>query len=80
MWEEPEIYGKVTNTGMQNCLLALTNHTKPFLKTLTLYLKSVLCMSGVDTSKFMAGSVRSAAAWKAKVVAVPVTCIMQKAG
>lgn len=48
--------------------------------TIARWIKSMLCMSGVDTTKFKAGSVRPAAASKAKALAVPVTCIMQKAG
>lgn len=37
-------------------------------------------MSGTDTATFTAGSVRPAVASKAKVMAVPVECIMEKAG
>ena len=37
-------------------------------------------MSGVDTDKYSAGSVRPAVASKAKAMAVPVTHIMAKAG
>lgn len=48
--------------------------------TIVRWIKSMLSMSGVDTTKFKAGSVRPAATSKAKAMAVPVTCIMQKAG
>ena len=48
--------------------------------TLARWLKTMLTMSGVDTTRFTAGSVRPAAASKAKAMAVPVECIMAKAG
>lgn len=48
--------------------------------TIARWIRTMLRMSGIDTSKFSAGSVRPAAASKAKVAAVPVTCIMAKAG
>ena len=35
---------------------------------------------GMDTPKFTAGSVRPAAVSKAKAMAIPITCIMSKAG
>ena len=37
-------------------------------------------MSGIDTSMCSAGSVRPAAVSKARVAAVPVSCIMAKVG
>ena len=44
------------------------------------WLRKMLTLSGVDTSVFKAGSVRAAAASKAKAAAVPINCIMEKAG
>ena len=43
-------------------------------------IKSLFYMSGVDTAKFKAGSVRPVVVSWAKAVAVPVTCIVQRAG
>ncbi|MPC84871.1 hypothetical protein E2C01_079621 [Portunus trituberculatus] len=40
----------------------------------------MLRRSGVETSRFTAGSVRSAAVSKAKAMAVPIACIMARAG
>ena len=48
--------------------------------TIARWVKLMISMAGVDTTVFKAGSVRPAAASKAKAMAVPVTCIMQKAG
>lgn len=48
--------------------------------TIARWLRLLLGRSGVDTTRFKAGSVRAAAASKAKALAVPVTCILAKAG
>lgn len=48
--------------------------------TIARWIRTVLHMSGVNTEKYSAGSVRPAAASKAKAMAVPITHIMAKAG
>lgn len=48
--------------------------------TIARWLKVMLRRSGVDTTKFTAGSVRSAATSKAKAMSVPIASIMSKAG
>ena len=48
--------------------------------TVARWVKCMLNRSGVDTTKFSAGSVRPAAASKAKALSVPISCIMAKAG
>ena len=48
--------------------------------TIARWVRTMLCMSGIDVAKFSAGSVRPAAVSKAGVAAVPVACIMAKAG
>lgn len=48
--------------------------------TIARWLRKMLDLSGVDTTRFKAGSVRAAAASKAKASAVPINCIMEKAG
>ena len=48
--------------------------------TIARRVRTLLRMSGIDVSKFSAGSVQPAAASKAGVAAVPVACIMAKAG
>lgn len=48
--------------------------------TIARWIRKMLDMSGVDTTTFKAGSVRAAAASKAKALAVPINCIMAKAG
>ena len=48
--------------------------------TIARWVKSVLCLSGIATAVFKAGSVRPAAASYARAMAVPVSCILQKAG
>ncbi|MPC51744.1 hypothetical protein E2C01_045597 [Portunus trituberculatus] len=44
------------------------------------WIKTMLDKSGMDTTKFTAGSVCAAATSKAKTMAVPVSCIMARAG
>lgn len=62
-------------------LLSYIKPYKPVTKdTIARWIKTVLHMSGVDTAKFTAGSVRPAAASKAKAMAVPISCILEKAG
>ena len=48
--------------------------------TIARWIKTIMCRSGVDTGKFTAGSVRQAAASRAKAASVPISCIMAKAG
>ena len=48
--------------------------------TIARWVRTLLRMSGIDVSKFSAGSVQPAAASKAGVAAVPVACIKAKAG
>ncbi len=48
--------------------------------TIARWIKTMLDRAGVDTTKFTAGSVRPAAASKAKSMAVPISCILAKAG
>ena len=40
----------------------------------------MLGLAGIDTTMFTAGSVRPTAASKAKALAVPINCIMARAG
>lgn len=62
-------------------LISFIKPHKPVTKdTIAKWLREVLRMSGVDTEKYSAGSVRPAAASKAKAMAVPITHIMAKAG
>ena len=44
------------------------------------WVKVVLHMSGVNTEKYSAGSVRPAAASKARAMAVPITHMLARAG
>lgn len=48
--------------------------------TIARWIRSVLALSGVNIARYTAGSVRPAAASKAKAMAVPVAHIMSKAG
>ena len=48
--------------------------------TIARWVKVVLRMSGVNTEKYSAGSVRPAAASKARAMAVPITHILARAG
>lgn len=48
--------------------------------TIARWIKTMLRRAGVDTTKFTAGSVRPAAASKAKTMAVPINYILAKAG
>lgn len=48
--------------------------------TIARWIRTMLFSSGVDTEKFSAGSVRTAAVSKAKAMAVPIKHIMAKAG
>lgn len=48
--------------------------------TIARWVKAMLRRSGVDTTKFTAGSVRSAAVSKAKAMSIPIASIMAKAG
>lgn len=54
---------------------------KPVTKdSISRWIKTMLYRSGVDTTRFTAGSVRSAAVSKAKAMSIPIACIMSKAG
>lgn len=55
-------------------------HNPVTSNTIARWIKSVLFISGVDTNRFTAGSVRTAAASKAKAMAVPISKILEKAG
>ncbi|KAK3894573.1 hypothetical protein Pcinc_001665 [Petrolisthes cinctipes] len=55
-------------------------HKEVFKDTIERWIRRMLVMSGVDTTKYSAGSVCPAAASKAKAMAVPITFIMAKAG
>ncbi|XP_045131683.1 uncharacterized protein LOC123516453 isoform X1 [Portunus trituberculatus] len=48
--------------------------------TIARWLRKMLDRSGIGTTRFTVGSVRATAASKAKVMAVPINCIMAKAG
>lgn len=64
-----------------NLLISFVKPHKPVTKdTISRWIRSMLCMSGVDTRMYTAGSVRPAAASKAKSMALPITHIMAKAG
>lgn len=76
-----EEFWQVNNQKENKLLLSFIKPHKNVSKdTIARWIKTMLNMSGVDTSKFTAGSVRPAAASKAKAMAVPLTCIMAKAG
>lgn len=67
--------------GADNLLLSFVRPHKPVGKdTIARWIKMMLRRSGVDTRKFTAGSVRSAAVSKAKAMAVPIASIMETAG
>lgn len=72
---------QVNGHRMGNLLISYIKPHKPVSRdTIARWIKTVLKISGVDTSKFTAGSVRPAAASKAKTSAVPIHYIMDKAG
>ena len=48
--------------------------------TVARWIRTVLSLSGIDSSQYSAGSVRPAAASKAKAMAVPIEHIMARAG
>ncbi|XP_076065157.1 uncharacterized protein LOC143039186 [Oratosquilla oratoria] len=65
----------------ERLLLSYIKPHKSVMKdTIARWIKTMLSRLGVDTTKFTAGSVRPAALSKAKAMAVPITCIMAKAG
>ena len=67
--------------GADNLLLSFIRPHQPVGKdTIARWIKLMLTKAGVDTGKFTAGSVRSAAASTAKAMAVPVASILAKAG
>ena len=62
-------------------LISFVKPHKPVSKdTIARWIRTMLLLSGVNTEKYTAGSVRSAATSKAKAMAVPVAHIMAKAG
>lgn len=70
-----------TSQHDEGLLISYVKPHKPVTKdTIARWIKSMLRRSGVDTTKFTAGSVRSAAASKAKALSVPISSIMSKAG
>ncbi|KAK3890263.1 hypothetical protein Pcinc_005794 [Petrolisthes cinctipes] len=60
--------------------ITIKPHKEVSKDTIARWIRRMLVMSGVDTTKYSAGSVRPAAASKAKAMAVPITFIMAKAG
>ena len=67
--------------GQESLFLSFIKPHKAVTRdTIARWLREMLNLSGVDTSMFKAGSVRAAAASKAKALAVPINCIMAKAG
>ena len=67
--------------GADNLLLSFIRPHRPVGKdTIARWIKLMLTKAGVDTGKFTAGSVRSAAASKAKAMAVPIASILATAG
>ena len=67
--------------GTERLLLSFIKPHKPVSKdTIARWIRSVLHFSGIDTAKYSAGSVRSAATSKAKAMNVPIMYIMAKAG
>lgn len=76
-----EVLRRGFSRGADKLLLSFIKPHKGVSKdTIARWLKVMLNRSGVDTSKFTAGSVRPAAVSKAKAMAVPISCIMSKAG
>lgn len=70
-----------SSSAADKLLISFIKPHKPVTgNTIARWIKSMLAISGVDTSKFTAGSVRPAAASKAKAMAVPISCILEKAG
>ena len=62
-------------------IISFVKPHKPVSKdTISRWVKTVLHLAGIDTNVFTAGSVRTAAASKAKALAVPISTIMAKAG
>lgn len=77
--KQTEELRQITKHKVDNLLISFIKPHKPVSKdTIACWIKNMLHMSGVDTAKFTA--VQPAAASKAKAMAVPVTCIMAKAG
>ena len=70
-----------SNSAADKLLISFIKPHKPVSgNTIARWIKSMLALSGVDVSRFTAGSVRPAAASRAKAMAVPISCIMEKAG
>ena len=62
-------------------LLSYIKLHRPVTKdSISRWIKTLLSRSGVDTSKFKAGSVRSAAVSKSKAMDLPIACIMSNTG
>ena len=62
-------------------IISFVKPHKPVSKdTISRWVKTVLYLAGIDTNVFTAGSVRTAAASKAKALSVPISTIMAKAG
>ncbi|MPC72844.1 hypothetical protein E2C01_067158 [Portunus trituberculatus] len=60
-------------------LSSIWPHKSVTKDTIAQWVKTMLQRSGVDTTKFTAGSVRSAAVSKAKAMSVRISSIMSKA-
>ena len=71
---------KVAQEDRKLLISFIKPHKNVSKDTIARWIKKVLNMSRVDTTKYTAGSIRPAAASKAKAMAVPITHIMAKAG
>ena len=70
-----------SNTGNNRLLLSYVKpHKQVTSNTISRWIKTVLSRSGIDTKIFGSHSVRSASTSKAKINAVPLESILQKAG
>ena len=79
--ERTEVLRQGILNGADNLLLSFIRPHQPVGKdTIARWIKLMLTKAGVDTGKFTAGSVRSAAASKAKAMAVPIASILATAG
>ena len=75
-----ELRGVAVRENEKLLLSFIKPHKHVTRDTVARWIRTVLHMSGVDTDKYSAGSVRPAAASKAKAMAVPLQLILAKAG
>ena len=75
-----EKFRSVENQYEKLLISFIKPHKNVSKDTIARWIRTVLHMSGVDIVKYLAGSVGPVAASKAKVMAVPITHIMTKAG